>query len=96
MEVITIEADAFVQIMKKLKSLEEKFVELKNKAESPLTDRWLDNQEIMQLLKISKRTLQYYRDQQLISFTQIGNKIYYNATDVEKFLMKNYNDFNIK
>lgn len=91
MNVITIESDAFAQIMGKLKSLEDKFVELKMEAETPLSDKWLDNQEIMQLLKISKRTLQSYRDNQVIPYAQIGQKIYYKASDVDKFLKKNYN-----
>ena len=91
MDVITIESDAFAQIMAKLKSLEDKFLELRNKAENPLRDRWLDNQEIMELLKISKRTLQKYRDGRVIPYSKVGSKIYYKAGDVEKFLKKNYN-----
>ena len=90
MDVITIESDAFAQIMAKLKSLEEKFIELKNKAENPLKDKWLDNQEMMQLLKISRRTLVNYRNQQGLPFTQVGSKMYYKASDIEKFLKKNY------
>ena len=94
MDVITIESGAFMQIMNKLKSLEEKFIELKDKAENPLKERWLDNQEIILLLKISKRTLQMYRDENLIPYSQIGNKIYYKASDVEKFLKNNYKRLN--
>jgi len=90
MDVITIESSAFAQIMAKLKSLEDKFIELRDKAENPLKDRWLDNQEMMQILKISRRTLQTYRDEKVIPFSQVGSKIYYKAADVEKFLKKNY------
>lgn len=52
---------------------------------------WLDNQELMQLLKISKRTAQHYRDTGLISFSQVGNKIYYKLADVESLLKSHYN-----
>ena len=90
MDVITIESDAFAQIMSKLKSLEDRFTELKDKSENPLKEKWLDNQEMMQLLKISKRTLQYYRDDKIIPFSQVGSKIYYKASDIEKFLKQNY------
>jgi len=90
MDVITIESSAFAQIMAKLKSLEDKFIELKDKADNPLKDRWLDNQEMMQLLKISRRTLQAYRDEKVIPFSKVGSKIYYKAADVEKFLKSNY------
>jgi len=90
MNVITIESDAFKQIIDKLQSLEEKFVQMKMEAETPLTERWLDNQDVMLLLKVSKRTLQTYRDENKVPYSQIGHKIYYKASDIEKFLKKNY------
>ena len=52
---------------------------------------WLDNQEFIQLLKISKRTAQHYRDTGMISFSQVGSKIYYRMNDVEELLKKHYN-----
>ncbi len=90
MDVITIESEAFRQIIDLIKTLNEKFSELKNEATYPLTEKWLDNQEVCILLKISKRTLQYYRDEKTLPFSQYGNKIYYKATDIEKFLEENY------
>ncbi len=91
MNVITIESDAFKQIMDKLQSLDNKFVELKMEADTPLSEKWIDNQEAVMLLKTSKRTLQTYRDDGKLAYSQIGHKIYYRASDVEKFLKKNYN-----
>lgn len=90
MEVITIEKEAIKQIMEKLQSLEDRFIKMKVEAQTPLSERWLDNQDILLLLKISKRTLQSYRDERKIPYTQIGAKIYYKASDVDKFLKKNY------
>ncbi len=90
MDVITIESGAFKQIMDKLQSLESKFVELKMEASTPLSEKWLDTQDLVLLLKTSKRTLQAYRDDKKIAYSQIGNKIYYKASDVEKFLKNNY------
>ncbi|HBS88112.1 MAG: DNA-binding protein [Bacteroidetes bacterium GWF2_38_335] len=90
MDVITIETVAFTQIMAKLQSLEEKFIELKEQASCPLNEKWLDNQDVMLLLKLSKRTLQSYRDEKKIPFSQIGAKIYYRASDFDKLLKKNY------
>lgn len=58
---------------------------------------WLDNQDAMKLLKVSKRTLQNWRDQGLIGFCQIGSKIYYNRKDVDAFLENHLNKpFKIK
>ena len=90
MQVITIESDAFAQIMEKLNNLENKFIELKGKSENPLSEKWLDNQDVMLLLRISKRTLQTYRDNNTIAYSQIGHKVYYKSSDIDKFLNKNY------
>ncbi len=58
--------------------------------QNPLTERWLDNQDVCTILKISSRTLQNYRDKGILPFSQIGNKIYYKASDIEKHLENNY------
>ena len=54
-------------------------------------ETFLDNQEFIQLMHISKRTAQTWRDEGKISFSQIGSKIYYKMRDVEVLLDKNYN-----
>ena len=90
MEVITIDSEAFAKIITKLNSIEDNFKKLKEKAENPLKDMWLDNQDVMLLLKISKRTLQRYRDENILAFSQIGNKMYYKSKDIDLFLENNY------
>ena len=42
---------------------------------------WLHNGDVCQLLDISKRTLQHYRDTNVLSFAQIGHKCYYKRED---------------
>jgi hypothetical protein len=42
-------------------------------------------------MKISKRTAQTWRDEGKISFSQVGSKIYYKLSDVEKLLQTHYN-----
>ena len=54
-------------------------------------DIFFDNQEMMKLMKISKRTLQEWRDTNYIGFSQLGNKMYYTLADVQKLLKANYN-----
>ena len=90
MSVITIETDAFQKLMSKMEDIESKLNLRKDT--TPLSEKWLDNQDVCQLLRISKRTLQHYRDSGLIPFSQIGSKIYYKATDIEAHLKKHYND----
>ncbi|MWW26832.1 helix-turn-helix domain-containing protein [Algibacter lectus] len=57
----------------------------------PSHETFLDNQEFIQLMNISKRTAQTWRDEGKVSFSQIGSKIYYKMKDVEVLLDKNYN-----
>ena len=88
MDVITIESRAYQALIGTIEELKQEIVSLHNKANTPLSERLLDNQEVCELLKISKRTLQAYRDADRIPYSQIGAKIYYRAADVEKFLKK--------
>lgn len=46
----------------------------------------LTNQELSQLLSVTTRTLQTYRDKGMIEFIQIGRKVYYSNDAVETFL----------
>ncbi len=87
MEVVTIQSQAFQELVGKLDAIN---LRLTAKEKEP-KEKWLDNQELMLLLKISKRTAQHYRDSGLISFSQVGNKIYYRMTDVETLLQSHYN-----
>lgn len=87
MEVITIQSEAFQELVKKMDEIQTK---LTAKEKEP-KEVWLDNQEFIQLLKISKRTAQHYRDTGMISFSQVGSKIYYRMNDVEDLLKKHYN-----
>lgn len=53
-------------------------------------DTWLDIPDTAKWLKVSPRTLQNYRDQGLLPYSQIGAKIYFRLKDLEEFLMKHY------
>ena len=44
------------------------------------------------LLKVSRRTLQDYRNNGILPYTQVGGKILYRASDIEKTLMKGYKE----
>ncbi len=72
------------------------FIEQLNNIEQRLkkiqynNDVFLDNQEFLQVMNISKRTAQSWRDEGIISFSQVGSKIYYLFSDIEELLNKNY------
>lgn len=88
MDVITIETKAFQRILTEIEEIKNKIFEDKKK--TVLEDDWLDNQDVCQLLRISKRQLQHYRDSGLMAFSQIGAKIYYKASFVQEFLQNHY------
>lgn len=54
-------------------------------------DVFFDNQEFLQLMNISKRTAQVWRDSGYIGYSQMGNKIYYRLADIQDLLKENYN-----
>ena len=88
MELKLIEANDYHLLMERLDEIKEYLAE--NYKKNPLDDIWLDNQEVCRFLKISKRTLQTYRDKLLIPYSQIGGKIYFKASDIQEHLENNY------
>lgn len=61
----------------------------KSKAEL-FKDTWIDGQEVMQALHISKRTLQSLRDGGVLPHSRINGKFYYKVEDIESLLESNY------
>jgi len=51
-----------------------------------INEEWLDNDQVVKILRISKRTLQTYRDRSILPFSQIGRKIYYKSAEIQGFL----------
>jgi len=88
MERIVLTEVDFKELQTKLEEITSQLKGLYKK--DPLSEKWLDNQDVCMILKISTRTLQTYRDKGILPFSQISNKIYYKASDIEKHLEKNY------
>lgn len=53
-------------------------------------EAWIDGQDVMQTLHISKRNLQSLRDSKLLPYSRINGKFYYRVSDLEKLLQSNY------
>ena len=53
-------------------------------------EHFLTGKEMCELLYISPRTLQDYRDRRIIPYTQFAGKILYKVSDLEKMLKENY------
>jgi len=84
MDVITIQSEAWNEIKNSVDEIKKR---LTAKEKEP-KDKWLDNQEVMQMLHISKRLLQSWRDEGKINFSQVGAKIYYRESEINSLLEK--------
>lgn len=87
MEAIILSKEQFDVMMSKIDEIHLKL----NAKILPKQDVFLDNEEFIKMLKISRRTAQSWRDEGKVSFSQIGNKIYYKLSDVEKAMDEHYN-----
>lgn len=54
--------------------------------------RYLTDKEVSAQLKLSRRTLQDYRNEGRISYYQLGGKILYRESDIEKMLQESYQE----
>lgn len=61
-----------------------------------LKNTWVDNQDVMQMLHISPRTLQTFRTNGTIPYSKIRGKFYYKVADIEELLQANYYNQNFK
>lgn len=86
MEIVTVEASAFEAMMVGFETFAERMETLCRTHGDKGVKKWLDNQEVCQLLSISKRTLQTYRDNGTLPYSQIGHKMFYKPDDVERVL----------
>ncbi|MCC8173208.1 MAG: helix-turn-helix domain-containing protein [Odoribacter sp.] len=83
MKILALEEKIFLKLKEELHSLSK---EVNNLKMAPKETLWMDNQEVYNLLEISKRTLQTYWDKGILPFSQIGYKCYYKKEDVQKLI----------
>lgn len=53
-------------------------------------ERFFTDKEVSARLKVSRRTLQDYRNEGQIPYIQLGGKILYRESDIEKMLLDGY------
>ena len=53
-------------------------------------ERFLTDREVSARLKVSRRTLQDYRNEGRIAYIQLGGKILYRESDIERMLAGGY------
>jgi hypothetical protein len=86
MEITVIETKTFEQMQQAFENFTKQVKELCGKDRTG--GQWLNNREVCELLQISLRTLQSYRDNGILPYSQIGHKCYYRISDIEQFINK--------
>lgn len=84
------DVEVFDALTLRVNAIEEQTEAMSRRQEDIALKKWLDNQDVCDVLGISKRTLQTYRDKGLLPFSQIRHKIFYKPEDVEKLLQSHH------
>lgn len=53
-------------------------------------ERYLTDKEVAELLRVSRRTLQEYRNNRILPFILLGGKVLYPESELRKVLEANY------
>ena len=64
--------------------------ELRSLKSEGLSKLILDDNDLMEILKVSKRTLATYRSDGLISYSKVYGRIYYSWDDVQEFIKNHH------
>lgn len=85
MDVITMEANAYKELTRKIEKIADYVFKKETKPEEE-DEIWLDNQEIANLLRISTKTLQRLRKENLISYSMLRGRCRYKLSEIERGL----------
>lgn len=90
-ELITLRTEGVTDAMQSMKDIESLFDKVTTNYR-PLLDgeRYLSDVEVSHRLKISRRTLQEYRDNGMIPYFKLGGKVLYRESDLERVLQECY------
>ena len=76
------------QIMERFDKIEDKLGRMNRQTSALDGDKLLDNQDMCELLGITKRTLARYRQKKLVTYYMIDGRTYYKSSEVKEFLIR--------
>lgn len=89
--VLTAEDEPLATFLQDIRKATKKAVRLAAEYRLPLNgERYLTDKEVAERLKVSRRTLQEYRNARQIPFVVFGGKVLYKEHDIEVMLEENY------
>lgn len=74
------------RIMERFDLLKEQMIKNQSRFIEIDGEQLLDNQDVLQLLKISSRSLQRYRTDKKLPYYTISGKLYYKLSDVHQLI----------
>lgn len=87
MEVITIDSKAYKELIEKIDLIADY---IRNKTAQDISEEldevWVDSYEVCTFLRISERTLQRLRTNNLISYSILSGKTYYSIGEIKRIL----------
>lgn len=91
-ELITFSDERIAALLKHIKRLGESMVEIKRKAGKPSfrNEIFLTDRELSEKLRVSRRTLQAYRESGRLPYYQLDGKILYKESDIQRVLDSSY------
>lgn len=85
---VQIPLDSLITLTEEVKALKEGLKSIVNVQPKQL----YTNKSLKELLGVGDKLIKQYRDNGLLSFTQVGDKFWYSQEDVHKFLAVNHNE----
>jgi len=79
------------RIMERFDILKQHIIDIQKQRNTIDGEELLDNQDLLQMLKISHRSLQRYRSSGKLPYYTISGKLYYKLSDVHQFLRDSFN-----
>ncbi|HTN08286.1 helix-turn-helix domain-containing protein [Agriterribacter sp.] len=79
------------RIMDRFDILSEHLIAEQKKFQVVDGEELMDNQDLLQMLKISNRSLQRYRSSGRLPYYSISGKLYYKLSDVHQFIRDSFN-----
>ena len=90
-ELITLRTNGVEDAMKSMKDIESLFDRVTSNYRPLLNgERYLSDVEVSHRLKVSRRTLQDYRDNGTLPYFKLGGKVLYRESDLEALLQRCY------
>lgn len=74
------------ETLDEIMSVVKRAADIQQASSSAQNDEWLSSEEARQILGVSPKTWQNYRDRGIIPFSQTGRKIYVLRSDIDEYL----------